>query len=183
VVAAIPPRPRSLSFVSTSPEASPALFPATPERRSAPTGPRSRSQFPWNTSGLFMRWSPRWPRGEVPSSFPPLFRRGCRGGVGGLDLDQGTCTSRQQLPGVVKCIVSPHLYARVQVHDLRVPEQGCSGALPGSSITPWWQAGRARAQGAGTRPVGCGRRRCGCRASRGRRRDSRRRCVLRPWRR
>ena len=61
--------------------------------------------------------------------------------------------------------------------------QRCLPFTPGSSMTRWWRAGRARARGAGTRPVGCGRRRCGCRSSRGRRRGSHRRCVLHPWRR
>ncbi len=48
-------------------------------------------------------------------------------------------------------------------------------------VTQGRRAAGARARGACTRPAGCGRRRCGARSSRGRRPDSRRRCVLRPW--
>jgi hypothetical protein len=84
VVAAIPPRPRSLSFVSTSPEASPALFPATPERadlhRQSPIPMPVPMEYLWSLHALVAAMA----RGEVPSSFPPLYAEGVA--VASVDL-------------------------------------------------------------------------------------------------
>lgn len=48
-------------------------------------------------------------------------------------------------------------------------------------VTQGHRAAGARARVACTRPAGCGRRKSGAQSSRGRRPDSRRRCVLGPW--
>ena len=65
-------------------------------------------------------------------------------------------------------------------HGVRSPSVASDPCGRGD-VTQGRRAAGARARGACTRPAGCGRRRCGARSSRGRRPDSRRRCVLRPW--
>jgi hypothetical protein len=69
---------------STSPEASPALFPATPERadlhRQSPIPIPVPMEYLWSLHALVAAMA----RGEVPSSFPPLYAEGVA--VASVDL-------------------------------------------------------------------------------------------------
>ena len=93
-------------------------------------------------------------------------------GPPGAALDAGV-TERLSWP------VWPTVYADPPLRAAWRPVQ--SGGR--GDVTQGRRAAGARAPGACTRPAGCGRRRCGGRSFRGQRPDSRRRFVLRLWRR